>query len=237
MTSGTSIAALRYKFVKDQSAAVQPGEPRAAQLPWQEDQAEPSAAGRCASTGQRKRAVTADASDGLCGSAGFAPGNAATLWEQHPGPLRIHRGKDRHDAGGESTHALQSQDPWCVEECVLDFDEDSVEEGELVDDREEEDWWAQGGSGPANALSQSFQRSRTRQPVVGKALGGAHVGRRKAQERPPSLNTGEEHAGVRRVSVVVEASGIWATGRCVCLRVFTCPTWASGLKEQQVQSP
>ncbi|KAJ1191352.1 hypothetical protein NDU88_000668 [Pleurodeles waltl] len=88
----------------------------------------------------------------------------------------------------------------------------SVEEGELVDDGEEEDWWAQCGAGPANALSKSLQRYRKVQPAVEKAVDGAHIGRRKAQERPPSLTAGEESAGVRRVSVAVEASGDLGTG-------------------------
>ncbi|KAJ1139578.1 hypothetical protein NDU88_005947 [Pleurodeles waltl] len=187
-------------IVSDRSSILQPGEPRVAQIPWREEQAEPSAAGRCASTGgQRKRA---DASEGWCGSAGFVPNDATILWEQRPGPSKFQRGKDRRHAGGEpkgelllqGTRAavLQGGDLWREEECVLDFDEGSVEEGELVDDREEEDWWAQGGSGPANALSQSLQRSRKVQPAVERVVDGAHIDRRKAQERPPSLTAGEE---------------------------------------------
>ncbi|KAJ1173863.1 hypothetical protein NDU88_005688 [Pleurodeles waltl] len=39
-----------------------------------------------------------------------------------------------------------------------------------------------------------------------KASDGSQLGRRKAEERPPSLTAGEESAGVRRVSVVVEAT-------------------------------
>ncbi|KAJ1172800.1 hypothetical protein NDU88_004642 [Pleurodeles waltl] len=143
---------------RERSGILQPCEPRAAPIPWCEEQAEPSAAGQCASTGgQRKRAVTADASEGWCGSAGFVPDDAAILWEQRPGPSKFQRGKNRRHAGGEpkcellpqGTRAavLQGGDLWREEECVLDFDEGSVEEGELVDDREEEDWWAQGGAG------------------------------------------------------------------------------------------
>ncbi|KAJ1154889.1 hypothetical protein NDU88_007632 [Pleurodeles waltl] len=154
-----ALAKRQKKGPSDRSAVVRPGEPRAAQIPWHEEQAEPSAACQWASTeGQRKRVVAADASEGWCGSAGFAPGDAATLWKQRPGPLKFQCGKHRGHAGGEPTRDLHLQgtrvtvmergDPWCDEECVLDFDEDSVEEGELVDDREEEDWWAQGGAGP-----------------------------------------------------------------------------------------
>ncbi|KAJ1092295.1 hypothetical protein NDU88_005406 [Pleurodeles waltl] len=125
--------------LSERSGILQPGEPRAAQIPWREEQAEPSAAGRCASTGgQRKRAVTADASEGWCGNAGFAPDDAAILWEQHPGPSKLQRGKDRRHAGGEPTYELllqgtraavfQGGDPWhAEEECVLDFDEGSVD--------------------------------------------------------------------------------------------------------------
>ncbi|KAJ1089157.1 hypothetical protein NDU88_002308 [Pleurodeles waltl] len=39
----------------------------------------------------------------------------------------------------------QSLDLWCKDECVLDFDERSIEEGELLEDEEEEDRWASSG--------------------------------------------------------------------------------------------
>ncbi|KAJ1117897.1 hypothetical protein NDU88_006093 [Pleurodeles waltl] len=45
---------------------------------------------------------------------------------------------------------------WREDDCILDYDETSLEEGELVDDGDEEIWWEQGGVGPANALSQSW---------------------------------------------------------------------------------
>ncbi|KAJ1179511.1 hypothetical protein NDU88_004745 [Pleurodeles waltl] len=194
-----------------------PGEPGAARIPWSEAQAEPSAAGRCTSTsGRKRRSSTADAPEQGCGSTGIAPGDTAPLWEQRPGPSRLSRGETVRHAGLESqlefyargTRAVAEQGggPWCDEACVLDFDEDCVEEGELVEGREEEDWWAQGGAGPAIALSQSFQRARPVQPACGKALDGSRMGRRKAEERPPSLTAGEESASVRRVSVAVEAT-------------------------------
>ncbi|KAJ1097532.1 hypothetical protein NDU88_002650 [Pleurodeles waltl] len=41
--------------------------------------------------------------------------------------------------------------------------------------------------------------------VVQKVLSGSQIGRWKADERPPSLSAGEDSAGVRRVSVAVEA--------------------------------
>ncbi|KAJ1150125.1 hypothetical protein NDU88_002923 [Pleurodeles waltl] len=141
---------------------------------------------------------------------------------------RLQRSKARRHVGVEPTRELHPQgtraaviqggDQWCEEACLLDFDEGSVEEGELVDEGEEEDWWAQGGAGPTNALSQSFQRSLQVQPAVGKALDGAHVGRRKAQERPPSFTAGEESSVVRRVSVAVEATGDLGNGAARLVR-------------------
>ncbi|KAJ1162428.1 hypothetical protein NDU88_002896 [Pleurodeles waltl] len=130
-----------------------------------------------------------------------------------------------------------SQDPWCEEECVLDFGNGSIEEGELVDDREEEDWWAQGGAGPANMLSQSFQKSSTMQPVARKAVDGARVGGRKVQERPPSLKPGEEQAGVGRVSVAVEASGGSGKGAVRLFKGIYVSDVGVRLKEQQIPSP
>ncbi|KAJ1124301.1 hypothetical protein NDU88_002762 [Pleurodeles waltl] len=56
-------------------------------------------------------------------------------------------------------------------------------------------------------MSQSFQSARQVKPAFGRVLDRAHIGRRKAQERPPSLTAGEEGAGVHWVSVVVEATG------------------------------
>ncbi|KAJ1186335.1 hypothetical protein NDU88_003117 [Pleurodeles waltl] len=201
----------------ERSGPVKRGESGAARIPWLEVQAEPSVAGRCTSTGgQKKRTLTADAPEGGCGSMGIDPGDDAPLWEQRLGPSRLPRGEVVRCAGvepqqefypqGTRAAAIQGGDPWCDETCVLEFDKGSVEEGELVEEGEEEDWWAQGGAGPANALSQSFQRPRQVQLAFRKALDGSQMGRRKAEERPPSLTAGEESAGVRRVSVVVEAT-------------------------------
>ncbi|KAJ1129020.1 hypothetical protein NDU88_007391 [Pleurodeles waltl] len=67
--------------------------------------------------------------------------------------------------------------------------------------------WGGLGVGPANVLSQSFQGARHVQPgSVGRALDGAQMVRRKAQERPPSLTAGEEGTCVNMVSVAVEAN-------------------------------
>ncbi|KAJ1164879.1 hypothetical protein NDU88_005312 [Pleurodeles waltl] len=222
---------------------MQPGEPGAAQLPWREEQAEPSAAGRCASTGGRRtRAVAADAPEVWCGGAGFAPGDAATLREKRPGLSYVQYGKDRRQAGRELKGALLPQDTraglqggelWREEEWVLDFEEESLEEGELVDDREEEDWWAKGGAGHANALPKSLQKFRRVQPAVEKVVEGAHIGRRKAQGRPPSLTAGEQHTGVSKVSVAVETggAGCWggAIGQgCLCGGCGGRYRWGSG---------
>ncbi|KAJ1123273.1 hypothetical protein NDU88_001746 [Pleurodeles waltl] len=146
---------------------VKSGESRAARVPWHEVQAEPRVAGWCTSTGgQKKRTSTADAPDGGWGGTGLAPGDAAPCWEQRLGPSRrgevVRRvGLEPQQGGVKQTNrivGIQGGDSWPDETCVLDFDEDSVEEGELIEEREEEDWWAQGGAGPANALSKSFQR-------------------------------------------------------------------------------
>ncbi|KAJ1124300.1 hypothetical protein NDU88_002761 [Pleurodeles waltl] len=71
---------------------------------------------------------------------GFAPDGAAISWEQRPGPSRLQRGEAVRSAGVEPTGewypqrtrsaVVQGGDLWCEEECVLDFDEGSVEEGE-----------------------------------------------------------------------------------------------------------
>ncbi|KAJ1176410.1 hypothetical protein NDU88_001691 [Pleurodeles waltl] len=198
----------------DGTGPVKSGEPRAARVPWREVQAEPTAASRCASTeGRRKLTLTADASDGGSGGAGIAPGGATPRCEQRPGPSRhgeFGRGeglKPQQGSSRQTTRSVGGQrtDSWLQEACVLDFEEDSLEEGELIEEREEDDWWAQGGAGPANALSKSFQRPRQVISVVKKVPNGSQIGRRKAEERPPSLSAGEDSAGVRRVSVAVEA--------------------------------
>ncbi|KAJ1203098.1 hypothetical protein NDU88_006892 [Pleurodeles waltl] len=199
---------------RERSVGVQPGEPGAAQLPWREEQAEPSTASRCTSTvGRRRKEWAADAPEVWCGGAGFAPGGAAILVEQRPGPSYVQHGKDRRQRGEEPRGAWLPQDTGVgfqglqAEEWELDFEEESLEEGELVDDREEERWWAQGGAGPANALSKSLQKSRTVQSVEEKVVEGAHIGRRKAQGRPPSLSAGERSSGGSKVSVAVGTGG------------------------------
>ncbi|KAJ1125995.1 hypothetical protein NDU88_004408 [Pleurodeles waltl] len=87
-------------------------------------------------SGRKKRSSTADAPEGGCGSTGIAPGNAAPLWEQRPGPSRLSRGEvagvesqQEFDSRGTWAAAVQGGGPWCEEACVLDFDEDSVKKG------------------------------------------------------------------------------------------------------------
>ncbi|KAJ1132196.1 hypothetical protein NDU88_010523 [Pleurodeles waltl] len=132
--------------------------------------------------------LAADAPEERCGGMGFVPAGTAASWEQRPGPSGVHRVVSMQRTAGDKTG-----------ECL--------EEGELVDDGEEDIWWEQGGVGPANVLSQSLQGAQQVQPVsVGKALYGAQMVRRKAQERPPSLTSGEEGSSVTMVSVGVEVT-------------------------------
>ncbi|KAJ1144005.1 hypothetical protein NDU88_010307 [Pleurodeles waltl] len=193
-----------------------PGEHPVARPPWQEEQAEPRAAGRSSSPGLPAwRHLAADAPKERCGGRGFAPANAAASWEQRPGPSGVQpvvtmRRAVRTTAGELPLRAQEvlshGNDLWREDECVLDYEETSLEEGELVDDGDEEIWWEQGGVGLANALSQSLQGVQVQPISCGKALEGVQMVRRKAQERPPSLPAGEEGASVTMVSVSVEAT-------------------------------
>ncbi|KAJ1179049.1 hypothetical protein NDU88_004288 [Pleurodeles waltl] len=65
----------------------EPGEPRAALIPWRKEKSEPRAAGRSSSTGgQVKRILATDAPKGRCGGMGFAPASVAASEELRPGP-------------------------------------------------------------------------------------------------------------------------------------------------------
>ncbi|KAJ1131245.1 hypothetical protein NDU88_009584 [Pleurodeles waltl] len=174
----------------------EPGEHRAARLPWSEGQAEPRAAGRSPSTGWLLESrVAADTPGKRCGGRGRAPAGAPASWERHPGPAGVQGGVRKNStvktARVEGPRPAQEvwehgSDTWCVDN-VLDYDETSLEEGELVDDGTEESWWEQGGVGPANALPKSLQDTRDQtRPRVWVSEEG-QCGRRKAQERPPSL--------------------------------------------------
>ncbi|KAJ1204643.1 hypothetical protein NDU88_000083 [Pleurodeles waltl] len=197
----------------ERGGQLEPGERGAARAPWYEGQAEPRAAGRSASTGGRTaRRVAADNLGERCGGRGFAPAGAPASRERRSGPLEVTVGAPmrsavRMTAGASLRWAQEEQDSGNAfesEDDMLDYEEASIEEGELVDDGEEEEWWGQGGMGPANALSKSLQerqdhpRARVQQREDGQKR------RRKAQERPPSLSAGED-ASVAMVSVAVEA--------------------------------
>ncbi|KAJ1082311.1 hypothetical protein NDU88_002479 [Pleurodeles waltl] len=117
---------------------VEPGELRAALIPWREEQAEPRAAGWSSSTGgQAKRTLAADAPERRCGGMGFAPAGAASSGEQRPGPSGMRGGPAARLADVElrgewqqkrdQAEGVQRGDLWCEEECVLDFEERSFE--------------------------------------------------------------------------------------------------------------
>ncbi|KAJ1213750.1 hypothetical protein NDU88_001381 [Pleurodeles waltl] len=72
-----------------------------------------------------------------------------------------------------------------------------LEEGELVDDGAEGSWWEQGGVGPANALSQSLQATQDQTRARVRVCEEGHSGRRKAQERPPSLPAVRSAGGLK----------------------------------------
>ncbi|KAJ1182070.1 hypothetical protein NDU88_007265 [Pleurodeles waltl] len=160
-----------------------------------------------------QRRLAADTPGKRCGGRGRAPAGAPASWEWRPGPAGVQVGVRKKSAvetamveGPRRAQEVWDHgiDPWCVDN-VLDYDETSLEEGELVDDGTEESWWEQGRVGPANALSQSLQATRDQTRPRVRVSEEGHSGRRKAQERPPSLPAGEE-ASVTMVSVVVEAS-------------------------------
>ncbi|KAJ1157798.1 hypothetical protein NDU88_010497 [Pleurodeles waltl] len=109
----------------------EPGEPRAALIPWREEQTEPRAADRSSSTGgQAKRILAADAPEGRCGGMGFAPAGIAASRVQHLGPSGMCWGPSARlaDLGGEwqpkraLAAGVQRVDLCCEEECVLDFE-------------------------------------------------------------------------------------------------------------------
>ncbi|KAJ1162074.1 hypothetical protein NDU88_002552 [Pleurodeles waltl] len=121
----------------------EPGERRAARSPWSEGQAEPQAAGRSPSPGRVSgRRVAADTPGKRCGGRGFAPASASTSWERRPGPAGVQVGVFKRSTVGaavvEGPRRAQEVwdygiDPWCVDH-VLDYNETSLEEGELVDE-------------------------------------------------------------------------------------------------------
>ncbi|KAJ1084549.1 hypothetical protein NDU88_004696 [Pleurodeles waltl] len=133
----------------------------AARSPWPEEQAEPRAAGRSSSPGwTARRRLAANTPGERCGGKGFVPANAAASWEQRPGPSGVqpvvNRRRTVRTTAGElprrAQEALGYGNELWREDCILDYDETSIEEGELVDDGEEEIWWEQGGEGVVDRL-------------------------------------------------------------------------------------
>ncbi|KAJ1217985.1 hypothetical protein NDU88_005572 [Pleurodeles waltl] len=131
----------------------EPGEQSAARGPRQEEKAEPRVAGRMSSAEvQTRRQGAVDAPRGQCGGMGFVPAGVAVPREQGPGPSGMQRGPQapytEAAMSGElqqqvfGAAGLQEQDELGDEECKLDFDERSIEEGELSEGWEEEEWWA-----------------------------------------------------------------------------------------------
>ncbi|KAJ1191130.1 hypothetical protein NDU88_000446 [Pleurodeles waltl] len=79
----------------------------------------------------------------------------------------------------------------------LDYDEDSMEEGELREELED-DWWSTGGvSNPFIKLFQTPAQDSGQQGQI----------RRRTPERPPVLKAGKKHSAVRTgaISVAVKA--------------------------------
>ncbi|KAJ1092336.1 hypothetical protein NDU88_005447 [Pleurodeles waltl] len=97
---------------------------------------------------------------------GFAPAGATASGEQHPGPSGMHGGpiawladmelRGEWQQKGAQAAERQREDLWCEEDCVLDFEEHSFEEGELVDEGKEEGWWVHRGRFESGARSCSF---------------------------------------------------------------------------------
>ncbi|KAJ1194013.1 hypothetical protein NDU88_003308 [Pleurodeles waltl] len=166
-----------------------PGEQRAALVPWEEVKASPRAASRMASTGRcgRRRRV-ADTSSRLCGGLGHAPPNATAWEEQRLGPRR-RRGTERVSAGCACCHG---KGEWGVRkgsDVEERMSEVSLEEGELRNSGSENEWWEQQGQGVSNPVRQSLQVSQVgrRSSASQERLGGEQ---RKVQERPPLLSPG-----------------------------------------------
>ncbi|KAJ1174519.1 hypothetical protein NDU88_006340 [Pleurodeles waltl] len=121
---------------------------------------------------------------------GFAPAGVAVPGEQSPGPSGIQRGlcaqyaeaalRGEWRQQGSSVALLQVLDTFGDKECELDFEERSTEEGELLEEGEEEEWWAdtRGGGVAANFVAELFQGARQVHP----RSAGLAVGRNPAGE-------------------------------------------------------
>ncbi|KAJ1129021.1 hypothetical protein NDU88_007392 [Pleurodeles waltl] len=138
----------------------EPGEQVAAREPWREEKAEPGAACQIASAGvRRRRRKAADASAGWCGDMGFVPACAAAQGEQRPGPSGTQRARVFFSdgcalCGGLDREVEPDQEVWRAEVS----ERSSVEEGELVEDGDEQEWWECGMNG--GSLMMSFSRCR-----------------------------------------------------------------------------
>ncbi|KAJ1208836.1 hypothetical protein NDU88_004219 [Pleurodeles waltl] len=166
----------------------EPGERRAARSPCPEGQAEPRAADRSPSPGWlSERRLAADTPGKRCGGRGRAPASAAASWEQRPGPAGVQKGVRKKSAVEtavvEGPRRAQEvwdygNDPWCVDN-LLDYDETSLEEEELVDDGAEESWWEQGSisfvAGYAGPDSGSSVGVRRRPQWAAEGTGAATV--------------------------------------------------------------
>ncbi|KAJ1139565.1 hypothetical protein NDU88_005934 [Pleurodeles waltl] len=130
----------------------EPGEQRAALRPWREEKVEPSMAGWSSSTeATARRTGVADAARGRYGGMGFAPTGVAVPRERRPGPSGMQKGlcvqyveaawSGEWQQLGSSAAGLHVLDIIGDEECELDFEERSIEEGELFEEGEEEEWW------------------------------------------------------------------------------------------------
>ncbi|KAJ1197986.1 hypothetical protein NDU88_001830 [Pleurodeles waltl] len=162
----------------------EPGEQNAAREPWWEEKAGPGAACRIASAGVRGgRRKAVDASAGRCGGKGFAPAGAATR--------------------GSSVRAHQTEQEFWREE---GSEGSSVEEGELVECSDEQEWWECGkGGGVANHVIQSLQNGKQLQVrTAGLGRDGSRLEKQTAQEQPALLSPGKELTS-SMVSVVTEA--------------------------------
>ncbi|KAJ1165838.1 hypothetical protein NDU88_006255 [Pleurodeles waltl] len=136
-----------------------PGEQRAALVPWEEVKASPRAASWMASTGRRgRRRRAADASLRL-GGLGHAPPNAAAWEEQRLGPGR-RWGTERVYGGCAGCSGKCDRGVWKGSDVEERMSEVSLEEGELRNSGSENEWWERQGRGVSNPVRKSLQVSQ-----------------------------------------------------------------------------
>ncbi|KAJ1190004.1 hypothetical protein NDU88_006744 [Pleurodeles waltl] len=146
---------------------------------------------------------------------GFAPAGIAIPRVQRPGTSGIQQESQESASGAAGcggrrqcwlTVGAHGQGAW-VEDEEQDWEESIIEEGELVEDWEEEEWWvsSRGGRAPLLILLISHFRKRSSR---GCSVGwlGSRLEEQKAQERPMLLSPGKELARQgNMVSVAIEA--------------------------------